>query len=136
MLELHHTLNQLVSTMPPKRLVRKGRKQGTKKKEESYKIYIFRLLKHVRPSNRISSKAMSIMNSLVNDLFHRVAKEASLIAQRNGRATLSWREIQTAVRLLFPGELAVHACAEGVRAKGKFEIFLFTEKKIQHEPCY
>ena len=96
-----------------------------KKKEESYKIYIFRLLKLVQPNNTISSKAMSIMNSLVNDLFHRVAKEASLIAQRNAKATLSWREIQTAVRLLYPGELAIHACAEGVRAKGKFEIFTF-----------
>ena len=91
--------------------------------EESYKIYIFRLLKLVRPDNTISSKAMSIMNSLVNDLFHQVAKEASLIAQRNAKATLSWREIQTAVRLLYPGELAIHACAEGVRAKGKFKIF-------------
>ena len=110
--------------MPPKRLGRKRQKRGIKK-EESYKIYIFRLLKLVQPNNTISSKAMSIMNSLVNDLFHRVAKEASLVAQRNGKATLSWREIQTAVRLLYPGELAIHACAEGVRAKGKFEIFTF-----------
>ena len=102
----------------------KRQKRGLKK-EESYKIYIFRLLKLVQPNNTISSKAMSIMNSLVNDLFHRVAKEASLIAQRNKKATLSWREIQTAVRLLYPGELAIHACAEGVRAKGKFEIFTF-----------
>ena len=109
--------------MPPKRLGCKRRKRGIKKKEESYKIYIFRLLKLVRPDNTISSKAMSIMNSLVNDLFHQVAKEASLIAQRNAKATLSWREIQTAVRLLYPGELAIHACAEGVRAKGKFKIF-------------
>ena len=110
--------------MPPKRLGRKRPKRGIKK-EESYKIYIFRLLKLVQPNNTISSKAMSIMNSLVNDLFHRVAKEASLVAQRNAKATLSWREIQTAVRLLYPGELAIHACAEGVRAKGKFEIFIF-----------
>ena len=106
------------------------RKQRVKK-EESFKIYIFRLLKLVRPNNTISSKAMSIMNSLVNDLFLRVAKEASVIAQRNKKATLSWREIQTAVRLLYPGELAIHACAEGVRAKGKFEIFTEMDKNIR-----
>ena len=121
---------QPVFTMPPKRLGSKNRQRGIKK-EESFKIYIFRLLKLVRPNNTISSKAMSIMNSLVNDLFLRVAKEASVIAQRNKKATLSWREIQTAVRLLYPGELAIHACAEGVRAKGKFEIFTEMDKNIR-----
>merc|ERR1711971_1434378 len=123
--------HQPVFTMPPKRLGSKRRTQGMRKKEESFKVYIFRLLKLVRPNNTISSKAMSIMNSLVNDLFLRVAKEASLIAQRNKKATLSWREIQTAVRLLYPGELARHACAEGVRAKGKFEIFTEMDKSIR-----
>ena len=116
--------------MPPKRLGLRRRKRGIKK-EESYKIYIFRLLKLVRPNNTISSKAMSIMNSLVNDLFLRVAQEASLIAQKNKKATLSWNEIQTAVRLVYPGELAIHACAEGVRAKGKFEIFTKMDKNIR-----
>ena len=117
--------------MPPKRLGLRRRKRGIKKEEESYKIYIFRLLKLVRPNNTISSKAMSIMNSLVNDLFLRVAQEASLIAQKNKKATLSWKEIQTAVRLVYPGELAIHACAEGVRAKGKFEIFTEMDKNIR-----
>ena len=116
--------------MPPKRLGLRRRKGGIKK-EESYKIYIFRLLKLVRPNNTISSKAMSIMNSLVNDLFLRVAQEASMIAQKNKKATLSWREIQTAVRLVYPGELAIHACAEGVRAKGKYEIFTEMDKNIR-----
>ena len=116
--------------MPPKRLGLSRRKRAIKK-EESYKIYIFRLLKLVRPNNTISSKAMSIMNSLVNDLFLRVAQEASLIAQKNKKATLSWKEIQTAVRLVYPGELAIHACAEGVRAKGKFEIFTEMDKNIR-----
>ena len=121
---------QPVFRMPPKRLGLRRRKRGIKK-EESYKIYIFRLLKLVRPNNTISSKAMSIMNSLVNDLFLRVAQEASLIAQKNKKATLSWKEIQTAVRLVYPGELAIHACAEGVRAKGKFEIFTEMDKNIR-----
>ena len=116
--------------MPPKRLDSK-RKKKQAAKEESYKVYIFRLLKLVRPNNTISSKAMSIMNSLVSDLFQRIAREASMIAKRNKKATLSWREVQTAVRLLFPGELAIHACAEAVRAKGKFEIFTEMDKNIR-----
>ena len=35
-------------------------------------------------------------------------------------ATLSSREIQTAVRLMLPGELAKHAVSEGTKAVTKF----------------
>jgi histone H2B len=49
---------------------------------------------------------MSIMNSFVNDIFERIAAEASRLAHYNKRSTITSREIQTAVRLLLPGELA------------------------------
>jgi histone H2B len=38
----------------------------------------------------------------------------------NGKATISSREIQTAVRLVLPGELAKHAVSEGTKAVTKF----------------
>ncbi|XP_063399857.1 histone H4-like [Mytilus trossulus] len=56
---------------------------------------------------------MSIMNSFVNDIFERIAAEASRLAHYNKRSTITSREIQTAVRLLLPGELAKHAVSEG-----------------------
>lgn len=68
----------------------------------------------------ISSKAMSIMNSFVNDVFERIAAEASRLAQYNKRSTISSREIQTAVRLILPGELAKHAVSEGTKAVTKY----------------
>ncbi|RXG72742.1 Histone H2B [Armadillidium vulgare] len=49
------------------------------------------------------------MNSFVNDIFERIAAEASRLAHYNKRSTITSREIQTAVRLLLPGELAKHA---------------------------
>ncbi|GAB1601543.1 hypothetical protein Ahia01_000432700 [Argonauta hians] len=70
-------------------------------------------MKQVHPDTGISSKAMSIMNSFVNDLFERIAAEASRLACYNKRSTISIREVQTAVRLLLPGELAKHAVSEG-----------------------
>ncbi|KAL1380663.1 hypothetical protein pipiens_014021 [Culex pipiens pipiens] len=81
------------------------------RRKESYGMYIYKVLKQVHPDTGISSKAMSIMNSFVNDIFERIAGEASRLAQYNKRATISSREIQTAVRLLLPGELAKHAVA-------------------------
>jgi hypothetical protein len=46
----------------------------------------------------------------------RIAGEASRLTQYNKRQTISSREIQTAVRLLLPGELAKHAVSEGTKA--------------------
>jgi histone H2B len=63
---------------------------------------------------------MSIMNSFVNDIFGRIAGEASKLTQYNKRSTITSREIQTAVRLLLPGELAKHAVSEGTKAVTKY----------------
>merc|ERR1712126_326877 len=46
---------------------KRGRKAGIKshkKRKESYAIYIYEVLKQVHPDTGVSSKAMSIMNSL------------------------------------------------------------------------
>ncbi|KAL8582468.1 hypothetical protein ACOMHN_064903 [Nucella lapillus] len=88
--------------------VRTGDKKRKRKRKESYAIYIYKVLKQVHPDTGISSKAMSIMNSFVNDIFERIAAEASRLAHYNKRSTITSREIQTAVRLLLPGELAKH----------------------------
>ena len=101
--------------------ISKGDKKKKKqKRKESYAIYIYKVLKQVHPDTGISSKAMSIMNSFVNDLFERVAAEASRLAHYNKRSTITSREIQTSVRLLLPGELAKHAVSEGTKAVTKY----------------
>ena len=63
---------------------------------------------------------MSIMNSFINDIFEKIANESSRLVQYNKRHTLSSREVQTAVRLILPGELAKHAVSEGTKAVTKF----------------
>ena len=101
--------------------IAKGDKKKRKgKRKESYAIYIYKVLKQVHPDTGVSSKAMSIMNSFVNDLFGRIAGEASKLAHYNKRSTITSREIQTAVRLLLPGELAKHAVSEGTKAVTKY----------------
>uniref|UniRef100_A0A9J8AK41 Histone H2B n=1 Tax=Cyprinus carpio carpio TaxID=630221 RepID=A0A9J8AK41_CYPCA len=89
-------------------------------RKESYAIYVYKVLKQVHPDTGISSKAMGIMNSFVNDIFERIAGEASRLAHYNKRSTITSREIQTAVRLLLPGELAKHAVSEGTKAVTKY----------------
>ena len=90
------------------------------KRTESYSSYIYKVLKQVHPETGISKKAMSIMHSFITDIFERVATEAGRLSRYNKKATLSSREIQTAVRLVLPGELAKHAVSEGTKAVTKF----------------
>jgi histone H2B len=87
---------------------------------ETYTSYIYKVLKQVHPDTGISNKAMAILNSFVNDIFEHIAGEASKLASYSKKSTISSREIQTAVRLSLPGELAKHAISEGTKSVTKF----------------
>ncbi|KAG2142062.1 histone-fold-containing protein [Suillus cothurnatus] len=82
------------------------KKKRKKARKETYSSYIY--------------KAMAILNSFVNDIFERIATEASKLASYSKKSTISSREIQTAVRLILPGELAKHAISEGTKSVTKF----------------
>ena len=108
---------------PSKKSAKKGGKSGTKRRRKpvyTFSIYIYKVLKQVHPDTGMSKKGMSIMNSFINDIFERVASEAGRLCKYNKKATLSSREVQTAVRLILPGELAKHAVSEGTKAVTKF----------------
>ncbi|RDY12930.1 hypothetical protein CR513_02211, partial [Mucuna pruriens] len=80
---------------------------------EGYQRYVYRVLKQVHPEMGISSKCMTVLNNLMNDMFERLAGEAARLKDYTGHMTLSSREIQGAVKLVLPGELGKHAIAEG-----------------------
>ncbi len=82
----------------------------------------------VHPDTGISSKAMGIMNSFINDIFEKLAQEAAKLARYNKKPTITSREIQTAVRLILPGELAKHAVSEGTKAVTKFTSAWFADQ--------
>ncbi|TFK81665.1 histone-fold-containing protein [Polyporus arcularius HHB13444] len=96
------------------------KKKRRKSRKETYSSYIYKVLKQVHPDTGISNKAMAILNSFVNDIFERIATEASKLASYSKKSTISSREIQTSVRLILPGELAKHAISEGTKSVTKF----------------
>ncbi|KAJ8693775.1 histone H2B, variant 3 [Pleurotus ostreatus] len=113
------------------------KKKRRKVRKETYSSYIYKVLKQVHPDTGISNKAMAILNSFVNDIFERIATEASSkftpisarqllmlftaeLAAYSKKSTISSREIQTSVRLILPGELAKHAISEGTKSVTKF----------------
>ena len=83
-------------------------------------MYVYQVLKQVHLDSGISSKAMGIMNSFVNDIFECISGEASRLVHYNKRLTITSREIQTARRMLLPGELAKHTVSEGTKAVTKY----------------
>ncbi|XP_069685477.1 histone H2B.3-like [Periplaneta americana] len=103
-----------------RKMISKDEKKRKKKRKESYAVYIHKVLKQVHPETGISANAMRIMNSFVNDMLNRIADEATNLTQYAKKSTITSREIQTAVRLLLPGELAKHAVSEGTKAVTKY----------------
>ena len=83
-----------------------GKKRKKHKSKESYSMYLYKVLKQVHPDTGISSKAMGITNSFVNDIFECIAGEASRLAHYNKHSTITSREIQTAMRLKPPANSA------------------------------
>jgi histone H2B len=96
------------------------KKKKKKTRKETYSSYIYKVLKQVHPDTGLSNKAMAILNSFVNDIFERIATEASKLASYSKKSTISSREIQTSVRLILPGELAKHAISEGTKSVTKY----------------
>jgi histone H2B len=97
-----------------------AKRSGRKSKRTSFALYISKVLKGASKSKlTLSSKSVKILDSLVQDFFERLATEAASLARGAKKRTLGSREMQTAVRLTLPAELAKHAMAEGTRAVAK-----------------
>ena len=99
-----------------KQVVKKEAKSHKRRRHETFSVYIYKVLKQVHNDTGISKRSMSIMNSFVYDLFDRIALEAAKLVRYNKKHTITAREIQSAVKLLIPGELAKHAIVEGAKA--------------------
>ncbi len=102
---------------PPLRGVQTASKQIKKPEKEkmNYGVYIYKVLKQVHPDTEISSSAMSIMSSFINEIFDKIATESSKLSEKNGSSTISSREVQASVQSLLSGELAKNAVSEATR---------------------
>lgn len=62
----------------------KRRKRKNNGGREGYKRYVWKVLKQVHPEMGISGKAMLILNNLMNDMFERLAQEATQLSKYTG----------------------------------------------------
>uniref|UniRef100_A0A3Q7IF96 Histone H2A/H2B/H3 domain-containing protein n=1 Tax=Solanum lycopersicum TaxID=4081 RepID=A0A3Q7IF96_SOLLC len=92
----------------PKYTTGHQKSKRSKKSVETYKNYIFKVLKQVSPDPDISSKAMEIMKNFINHMFEKHAHEFSTLA----RGT---------IKMVLPVELDKHDAIEGTMAVSKFK---------------
>lgn len=85
---------------------------------------IHRVLKQIHPDLTISKMSMSILNSMAIDMFDQIGKECRDLANYDRKKTLNARDMQTAVRLVLPGELSKHAVSEGTKAVTKYTAYI------------
>ena len=86
--------NKKPTTKSPAKSARKSEgAKRTKRRVETFSIYIYKVLKQVHPETGVSKTAMSIMNSFINDIFERIAVESSKLVRYNKKRTLSFREV-------------------------------------------
>lgn len=113
-----------IGWVPPKRkTTRKDKTTGktiTVKKHDNYNIYIQRILKQVHPTLGITASALIQMNQFGLDVTHKLTKVARKLAITGGTKTITMVDVQSAVRIVLPGELAQHAVSEGTKAVTKY----------------
>jgi hypothetical protein len=75
-----------------------------------------------RRKKSLNSPPLSQLSTSTTTTNHnlQIATETAQLARYNKKPTVTSREIQTAVRLILPGELAKHAVSEGTKAVTKF----------------
>lgn len=93
---------------------------GRGKNPITFETYIRKILKQVHPHSGIDSDTMAQLDQIAKRIVHMITEEAKKIAIEREVVTISSKDIQTAVRIILPGELSKHAVTEGTKAVTKF----------------
>ena len=95
---------------------KKAGKKSSRKPKRSFAIYIGRVNRNSKKGLKLSSKSVKVLNSFVQDMFDRLATQAAALARKDKRSTIKASELQAAVRLTFPADLAKHTISEASKA--------------------
>ena len=74
------------------------KKVSTRKPKRTWSLYIQRAMKDVNKDVSLSGKSMKVVNSFVNDIFERVAVQASNLARASKKKTIGSSEMLSKLR--------------------------------------
>ena len=81
-----------------------------------FHTYIVRTLHALYPNIKISKQAVDVLNTMCLDVLENLGTESMTLMRRHGTQTLSAKEIATATRLCFPGDLSKYAIEEAEKS--------------------
>ena len=115
-----HILNVFDKDEEIKKVVKcSGLNFNDEKINDMFSLSIYHLLKKLHPNTEISTIAMKLMNVVIYDICVKIIFEASRLARYTRNGIIAWKQIQTALRLILPGELSEYSISEGTRAVTK-----------------
>jgi len=91
-----------------------------KNQRDTFNTYTHKVLKQVHPDAGITSNAMSVIETLLQNIFDRYVDEVGRLLRLQKQVTVNARDLQTATTLILGGDLAKHAISEGVKAVTTF----------------
>lgn len=121
------------SAKSPRKAGKTDKSKRRRKGVRSFTSYIYKVLKQVHPDTGMSRKGMSTVNSFVNDIGSRIANEADGLVRKGQRSTVSARDVQTAAKVILPGELAKHAVSEIQKAVTKYTVSMEAHSKARSD---
>lgn len=99
-------------------------KRRSKKRTETYGKYIRGTLNGIDAQSSMTKESVAIMNSILEDVFQRLAAESGKVATHASRQTITDREIESACMSVIRGHLGVEASMDGRKAVAKYRASL------------
>ena len=78
--------------------------------------------KHQHPEQQITKQAMAILNSFVGHILERISTKAGNLVKITKKKTLTSRDMDSACKLILPGQLTKRAIYRGANAVRNFII--------------
>ncbi|EAW54688.1 hCG1657257 [Homo sapiens] len=114
------TSNKGLSTKEPKAanatMAHKQKRHGhshPSRCRDSFTTYFPRVLKQVHAGLSLSPEAVDVIDSFVHDILEHIATKAGHLAHYTKCTTITSCEMQTTIRLMFPGQMGKHAISRG-----------------------
>ena len=89
--------------------------------EVGLETYIPKVLQQVHPDTSITSRATSVLNSAALSIVGRLMGVVNSLGDSTKRSTLSWKLVESAVKIVLPGKLGEHAVTEGNKAVKRYQ---------------
>lgn len=96
---------------------------------QSYASYLGTVLRQVQPDASLSGRSVLVLDGFLDRLHTLLATKAAHIARTNKRATINYRDVVAATKLVLPGQIAMHAVSESAKALNAYRTFKAVEKE-------